>query len=99
MINPTRSGAPRVSLSHLRTIVDLHDEKQVLHRQSDDYDRTFLERSTALSISAATLQTEKEALRLAHTTLAALATKFDQMVGASKDEEALRALVSAGSGR
>lgn len=64
-----------------------------------EYEHTFRERSVEISDLVGGVRARRAALQRNETTLTALAVNLDKAAEAAREEEALRALVPAGSER
>lgn len=72
---------------------------KALQIRSSEYDTTFRKETAEISSLLANISADKAALRSTEEALMSVADTLDRMAGVALEEEALRAIVSAGSGR
>lgn len=70
-----------------------------LQSRTIEYDNTFREESARVSALVGGVRTRRAVLRRTENSLTALAVKLDKLAEDAREEEALRALVPAGSER
>lgn len=82
-----------------RRIEELREAEQSLKLRSENNDTVFREKSEGISSSLANLRTKRAALSKTEMILNSLTTKLEELARSTREEEALRAVVPAGSGR
>lgn len=82
-----------------RTIEELEAQKRGLQLRSTEYDVSFRENCKKIDLSASDIRAKRSALRRVEKTFTAMAMTLDEMTAVVREEEELRALVPAGSGR
>lgn len=93
--NQIRNPSPTPS----RRVEELKMGERGLQSRTIEYDNTFREESAHVSALVGGARTRRGALRRTENTLTALAVKLDKLAEDAREEEALRALVPAGSER
>lgn len=96
---PTPTRPPPSPHPPSRKIADLEVAERRLQSRSSDYEITFRENVEENAASVAALRAKRAALGRAESKLKALAGTLSVLSEKAKEEEALRALVPAGSER